>query len=169
MAVHHIAVDLTLSYPELVITAIDVHFETFPHIYCDSIVPAYDALVGVSITRGFAKTVKELFGGPRGCSHVGALLQAMAPVATQSVWSMQAMNKQRDGQPVSPMAATTEERIGPSRNTCHVWADVGPLIPRILAGEPAPVMLTIRRRLAELGIDESEWYARQQAASAEIP
>jgi hypothetical protein len=166
---HHIAVDLTLSFPEMVITAIDVQFEAFPQIYCDEIIPAYDALVGLSITRGFVKTVKEMFGGPRGCSHVGALLQAMAPVAIQSIWSMQVVNKQHDGRSATPMAATTAERIGPSRNTCHVWADEGPLIPRVLGGETVPVMLTVRRRLSELGVDQDEWYQRQQAASAETP
>lgn len=165
LVIHHIAVDLTVHFPDMVITAIDVHFEAFPQVYCDSIIGSYDALVGLSITRGFVKTVKELFGGPRGCSHVGALLQAMAPVAVQSVWSMQAMNRQEAGQPVAPMAATTEERIGPSRNTCHVWADEGPMIPRLMEGEVVPVMLTVKRRLADLGIDETQWYEQQRATA----
>ena len=45
-------------------------------------------LVGLSIARGFTHRVRELFGGPRGCTHTTALLQAMAPIAMQCFWSM---------------------------------------------------------------------------------
>ena len=63
-------------------------FETHPHTECVSIVDAYRGLVGLSITRGFTHKVRELFGGPRGCTHTTALLMAMAPVAVQCIWSM---------------------------------------------------------------------------------
>jgi hypothetical protein len=42
----------------------------------------------MSIARGFNAKVRELFGSSRGCTHIGALLAAMAPVAIQTGWSM---------------------------------------------------------------------------------
>ncbi|MCU1344303.1 MAG: hypothetical protein JWL70_569 [Acidimicrobiia bacterium] len=160
--VHHMGVDLTLTFPGLIITAIDVQFESYPQAPCPTIAPNYEALLGESIARGFLKTVKDLFGGPRGCSHVGALLQAMAPVAIQTIWSMQSMNAAMAGGPAASLPATAEERIGPSRNTCHVWADDGPMLPGVMRGEAVPVMLTVRRRLAELGHDEATWAAHHR-------
>jgi len=36
----------------------------------DGFVPHYESLVGLSIARGFTHKARELFGGPRGCSHI---------------------------------------------------------------------------------------------------
>jgi hypothetical protein len=71
-----------------VITEARAVMETHPHDLCRAVEPHYDKLVGLSIARGFSAKVRELFGGPRGCSHVTALLLAMAPVAIQSMFSM---------------------------------------------------------------------------------
>ena len=57
----------------------DVVFEAHPHTTCPAIIEHYQGLVGLSIARGFTHQVRELFGGPRGCTHTTALLLAMAP------------------------------------------------------------------------------------------
>jgi hypothetical protein len=86
LSVHHMVVDLTLTFPTLEIVAADVTMNVTPHTSCNRIEPDYQQLVGLSIARGFSRKVKDLFGGPSGCTHIGALLQAMAPVAVIAPW-----------------------------------------------------------------------------------
>ena len=112
----------------------------------------YGVLVGVSITRGFTRRVRELFGGPRGCAHVTALLQAMAPAVVQSTWSMVIVNG-RDATAVDPEASSGGRRQPPPADSCHVWAAGGELQTKVQRGEPLQPMLTVRDRLVELGRD----------------
>ena len=81
LTIHHMQVDIEVAYPSMKIVAAQVHMETHPNIECTRIEPHYEKLVGLSIARGFTHQVRELFGGPRACTHTTALLQAMAPVA----------------------------------------------------------------------------------------
>src|SRR4029453_8498826 len=77
LTMHDMTVELTVAYPSLEITDVSVAFTTYPQLTCPGITDHYRGLVGVSIARGFTHRVRELFGGPRGCTHVTALLQAM--------------------------------------------------------------------------------------------
>ena len=86
LEIHHMVIDVSVSVPDLIITNAIVLMETHPHEGCIKIVDHSKKLVGLPIALGFTKKVRELFGGPRGCSHKTALLNAMAPVAIQSVW-----------------------------------------------------------------------------------
>ena len=160
--IHHMVVRLTVSYPGLVITDAQVEFRTHPHTTCPAIVDHYGALVGLSIARGFTHKVRELFGGPRGCTHTTALLQAMAPVAVQATWSMRTRAAaQRNDQ---PRGLTDEQRaliIASNGNTCHVWADDGEAVGSLRTGGDIEMPLWIRHRLDELGRDLSEWQARR--------
>jgi hypothetical protein len=141
-----------------------VHLETHPHDECPRIEPRYGELVGLSIARGFTQRVRELFGGPRGCTHTTALLQAMAPVAIQSTWSMRALIARAaggGGEPVGPpRRMTAEERRDALRSnlgTCHVWDPEGEVVARIEAGEDIPPPLWAVERLRELGRDDETW------------
>ncbi len=111
LTMHDMTIELRVGYPSLEITDASVRFTTFPQLTCPGISNHYRSLVGVSIARGFTHKVRELFGGPRGCAHVTALLQAMAPAVVQSTWSMRVLNRREgaDGEstPVAdPKAAT---------------------------------------------------------------
>jgi hypothetical protein len=88
MSIHEMVVDLVVEFPSLKIVDAGIVMETHPHHECTKVVDHYKNLIGLSIARGFTHKVRELFGGPRACTHTTALLQAMAPVATQSMWSM---------------------------------------------------------------------------------
>lgn len=161
MSVHQMVVDLVVEFPSLVIAAAEVVMEVTPHDGCTSIEPAYHQLVGLSVTRGFSRKVQDLFGGPRGCTHVGALLQAMAPVAIQSMWSMRAL----EGTPVGLGKSAEEQRREAMMfnfNTCHVWDAEGDLAGRVVArGEPDPPRWAIER-LTKLGRSVEEWRASRR-------
>ncbi|NBU56548.1 MAG: DUF2889 domain-containing protein [Acidimicrobiia bacterium] len=91
LTIHHMVVELRVSYPTFEILDATTELKEFPHHECPGIAPHYRKLVGLSIARGFTHKVRELFGGPRGCTHTTALLQAMGPVAIQCGWSMRVM------------------------------------------------------------------------------
>lgn len=163
MTIHHMIVDLEIEVPSLVITRARAVLDVHPHMTCKNIEPHYGNLVGLSIARGFTHRVRELFGGPRGCTHTTALLQAMAPVAIQSMWSFR-MRSMRAAGGMGSEFSTAEAREASMRanlNTCHVWAEDGEHLQSIRAGEPMEVPLWIKSRFDKLGLDPETWRAPQ--------
>ena len=137
-----------------------VEFEVYPHGGCPAIAAHYQNLIGLSIARGFTHKVRELFGGPRGCTHTTALLQAMAPVAIQSVWSMRAMNVAKGTAQAEPEPTTREERLARMRfnlNTCHIWDENGEQAQIVADGGDIGFPIWITDRYAKLGRDPMEW------------
>lgn len=166
MEIHRMVVDLVVDITTTDIVDVTVLFESHPHEQCVRIIDHYDSLVGLAIGRGYTHRVRELFGGPRGCTHVLALLQAMAPVVMQARWPMFAMSSaEGKGQPVgSPMMMSAEDRRQMSLgnlNTCHVWAEGGELITAINEGHDMPMPVNMERRLRELGMDPDVWRQAQ--------
>ncbi len=161
LAVHHMVLDLVVGFPTMEITEVSLIMETHPHAGCRSIEPHYESLVGVSIARGFNRRIRELFGGPRGCTHTSALLQAMAPVAIQSVWSM--VGRSDEGTPVPPPLPSKptmeqiRERFAFSLNTCHVWDEEGDLVASIADGGEMEPPLWAQERAEALGLDPDRW------------
>jgi hypothetical protein len=158
ITIHHMQVELVVGFPDMAIREASVLFETHPHSECVSIVDSYRGLVGLSITRGFTHKVRELFGGPRGCTHTTALLMAMAPVAVQCIWSMNASNSRRNGLPMRRAdlpPAERERSWAASLNSCHVWDEEGPFVASLRAGEDVGLPIPMRRRFESLGIDPS--------------
>lgn len=162
LPVHHMVVDLLLEYPTLKITDVEVTMDVTPHSECVEIESTYQQLVGLSIARGFNRKLKELFVGPLGCTHIGALLQAMAPVAVQTMWSMRMLNE-REGVHVTLAKPDEDEMETRKRsmtfniNSCHMWEEDGRLTQAVMSGEPIEVPVWAVKRLGELGLSEDEW------------
>lgn len=153
LAIHHMVVDLVVGFPDLSITDARVVFETHPQPGCPAIAPRYGDLIGLSIARGFTHEVRQRFGGPRGCTHTTALLQAMGPVAVQCMFSMR-----RSGPaPVGPEAAGGSPGGQSSfmRDTCHVWASEGELWQGVTVGRTPAVPLPMQERMRRAGLDPS--------------
>ncbi len=164
LTIHHMQVDIEVSYPTMEIVAAKVHMEVHPNIECTRIEPHYDKLVGLSIARGFTHKVRELFGGPRACTHTTALLQAMAPIAIQCMWSMRASDAKQSGG-----AATDEAARSPMKrsdmwkmnlNTCHVWAEDSDVVARYAAGGTFEPPVFAQERMVKLGITPEDWAKR---------
>ncbi len=160
LEVHQIQLELRVAYPSLEITAARVLFETHPHSRCPMIAADYEKLVGVSVARGFMRRTKELFGGPNGCTHTNALIQAMAPAIVQATWSVRIKEQIAQGKRRSDL--TPEERAAQVRmnlNTCHVWDEHSDRVQRILEGRlEGERLLPVVDRLAELGReDDPHW------------
>lgn len=155
LTVHHMQLSIEVAFPSLEILDANVHFETHPNATCPSIVDHYGELVGLSIARGFTHKVRERFGGPRGCTHTTALLQAMAPVAMQCFWSMKAARARDEGQPSPIASGAIADDEGWKRiiGTCHVWDPEGEAVAARASGTYPAVPIFLQRRLDELGRD----------------
>ncbi len=158
LAIHQMVVDLVLNVPSLEITAVDVVMEVTPHRHCTTIETTYDQLVGLSIARGFNRQITERFGGVSGCTHIGALLRAMAPVAVQSMWSMRQLDPAN-----SPVDSSTDDEASRraamafNLNSCHVWSEDTEMAQRALRGESIGIPVWAEERLVKLGRPESDW------------
>ena len=160
LTVHHMIVDLHIAVPSLEIVWANAALETHPHGNCPKIEDHYQNLIGLSIARGFTHKVRELFGGPRGCTHTTALLQAMAPVAVQSMWSFRVLSARATGGTRGSDFSTPEARMramAMNLNTCHIWAEDGEQVTGIKAGVPMEVPVWIVKRYEQLGLDPTTW------------
>lgn len=154
LVIHDMALDLFVDATTFEIVRVEADMDVHPYDQCTAILESYQKLVGVSIARGYSRIVKELFGGPGGCSHIGALLIAMGPVAIQASWSLRNLHAepaQLTGNPND--AAERERRLQMNLNTCHVWREDGVNIAMIKRGERPPSPDWEAQRLADLTAD----------------
>jgi len=155
--VHDMTVSLTITFPDLQINAIDVTFVEHPHIECPGIVAAYEGLVGQSIAAGFSRFVNTTFGRQHGCTHIGALLKAMAPVAVQSMYSMRQLPHTNAGPAGLSKEWSGEERamsMAFTLNSCHVWDEEGAYAKGAMSGESLGAPVWIEKRLTKLGRED---------------
>ena len=66
---------------------------------CDTIGPAYRQLIGLSLVRGFRRTVSEMFADVRGCSHLTELLLSLPTAAIQTFATFRRDNDDDGGKP----------------------------------------------------------------------
>jgi len=159
---HHMIVELQIVYPTFLIEKASVEFKNHPHLGCTDITDHYKKLEGMSIARGFNAKVRELFGCSRGCTHIGALLAAMAPVAIQTGWSMRvgtAMAGEDSAQSAQDLQEQRIKQFASTINTCHIWDENGAMVAKVRAGEEIEMPLPVVRRLRDLGRDETDWLA----------
>jgi len=161
LTMHHMLVELEVDFPSLEIVRAEAVLDVHPHTSCTDIEPRYGLLVGLSIARGFTNRVRELLGGPRGCTHTTALIQAMAPVAVQCFWSMRASSARR-AEADAPFAPTDDRSADAAAwryniGSCHVWAADGEHVTAIQQGGEVEIPLTIERRMRDLGRDPDDF------------
>ena len=159
---HHMIINLEIVYPTFLIEKANVEFRNHPHLDCVNITDHYKKLEGMSIARGFNAKVRELFGSSRGCTHVGALLSAMAPVAIQTGWSMRvgtAMTSDDSAKSAQDLQEQRIKQLASMINTCHIWDENGEMMAKVRAGEEIEIPLPVVRRLHDLGRDETDWLA----------
>lgn len=136
IVIHDMEITLRVDPNTFVINAVDSTMHVHPYGDCPSILTSYQQLIGNSITRGYSRLVKELFGGPNGCSHLGALLIALGPVAIQASWGFDQNHQQVNDRLEGKFGADDAERqLKMNTNTCHHWSEGGAPIALLRKGE----------------------------------
>ncbi|HOD28851.1 MAG TPA: DUF2889 domain-containing protein [Syntrophales bacterium] len=130
--VHHMIIRMLIEGLTFAITEIEVEMPGVPRDACLETAQCLNRLVGMNIAAGFTLKAREAVGGRRGCTHLLALLTAMAPAAVQGFWVHHA---------AQPMENDTSSRLMEQYliDSCWVWRREGPMaqdLLREIADEP---------------------------------
>jgi hypothetical protein len=109
------------------IVAAEVETAAAPYEICAAITPAFTALKGEKIGRGWTALLKQKFGGTEGCTHHVELLRSLATVAFQTVYAEQQRRKRAAGNESQTDVHQPAKRpafIG----TCHALAADGEVV-----------------------------------------
>ena len=157
LVVHDMTLELLVEVPSFEIVDVTAVMHTHPYDLCTSILPDYRAMIGLSVARGFLNEVRRLYGGPRGCSHLTALVQAMAPVAIQASWALVTLDEPLETLAAGPSGDEAERarRVRMNTNTCHVWREGGDHLEAVLTGDGDARPGWMRERFVKLGFKPS--------------
>ncbi len=126
-AAHDMWARITID-DELTIVAAESVTDSAPYPTCGEVTPNTGRLVGVRVIGGFKRRLHELIGSTQGCTHIVALLEAMATVA------IQALAGKRRTLPLDVQLSIFGVR-DPTRpaliDTCHSYAADGPVAARM--------------------------------------
>ena len=144
--VHDLGLSVTVSLADFVVCSVRVDFDTYPHAECVDIAAAHQALVGVTLGRGWNAALRERLGGPAGCTHLRELARSMAPTLLQAAFSARLRQGGRD----ATEYREAREMLPLIANTCHVWAIGGVAEQKLERGWRPGRMLTPIPALADL-------------------
>lgn len=82
-ALHNMQMRVTLDHTRHIVALVSAMPGT-PYTSCVGVNPNFQRLLGLSIGRGFRKALRERLGGVEGCTHVLALIDAVAAAAMQA-------------------------------------------------------------------------------------
>ncbi len=115
--IHDMWLRLTLD-DDMVVQDVETSTVASPFEICPSATPKYAAIKGVRIAPGWTRKVKDLFGGPVGCTHHTELLVTIATVAYQTIFSARKKWGGRDEGTRRPIFL----------DTCHAFASDGEIV-----------------------------------------
>lgn len=127
-ALHNMQLRLTLDSERVVQDVVSAMPGT-PYSTCSEVNANFQRLRGMSIGRGFRQALRARLGGVEGCTHVLALLDAMAAAAVQTFASN--ANQPRTAGAAEPVRMW---KIDALIDTCYSYRADGPLV-RSLSGE----------------------------------
>ena len=117
--IHGMKLRLTVDL-DLTIRAVEAVSDDVPNPVCRDVTPNFQRLVGLRMTPGFTRAVRERLGGREGCTHLVELVGAVATAAYQTLFFER---EQRD-------------RANPQRerphviDTCFTLRSDGPVVAR---------------------------------------
>jgi hypothetical protein len=123
---HHIAMTMQLSVPQLKILSLAVEMPIVPDPGCRDVRDTVQRFIGCHIRPGFTSQVREILGKKEGCLHLTNLLLAMGSAAIQGMWSY--FSRIRDAKaPPLPPGIDGEMLL----NSCHMWREDGPFVQKV--------------------------------------
>ena len=119
---HQMQLRLTLDRQRSIRSVVSAMPNT-PYAGCPEVNPNFQRLVGLSIGRGFRKAMREKLDGINGCTHVIALLDAMAAAAVQAFASLANLPR-APGDPEPVRIFNVDALV----NTCYSYRPDGPVV-----------------------------------------
>jgi Protein of unknown function (DUF2889) len=129
--VHDMLIRLTLNR-DFTIEAVEALTAAAPFSVCGDIAPAFAALKGRTLAKGWSATLKSLFAGVHGCTHHVEMLRAMGTVAFQTIYGWKEKEKRDAGASKNegPPAESLPAKSLPGRkpaflDTCYALSSAG--------------------------------------------
>lgn len=122
--IHGMSAELRVDRETATIVKAGGDFPHTPMQGCEAVMGWLSRLDGVRIAHGYTTKARELLGGPRGCSHMNALLQAMA--STNNVASTYFRSPDRAVN-LRQVKKLLEAGTSKMTDTCHMWRQGGPI------------------------------------------
>ena len=133
-ALHGMWLRLTVDQ-ELTVRAAEASMDFTPHAICPGAAPSFSGLAGLTIGKGFLKGAMERVGGIKGCTHLRELLQQIATVAIQTMFSVKSHGAGQGGPGHVAEHPDAQKDNASARsvpkfliNTCHAYDENGPLV-----------------------------------------
>jgi hypothetical protein len=135
--VHDMSIRITLDH-KFTIVDVEAVTDRSPYRICGEVAPDFKKLIGLRVSGGFHRAVRERLGGVHGCTHIVELLGPVATTAFQTVSSRKARDlnhehRAKTGTLPKPDAAKAPRkppRKPPVIDTCHAWAADGEVVKR---------------------------------------
>jgi hypothetical protein len=118
-----VTIDATFKILDIVAQTAAGPFEV-----CPAITPAFTALKGAQIGRGWARLLREKFGGVHGCTHHIELLRTLATVAFQTVHGEEMRRQRAGGTSASTDLLESNGKRPALIDTCHALAADGDVV-----------------------------------------
>lgn len=127
--VHDMVIRLTLDN-QFVVRDIAVVTAASPFAICGDITPAFDALKGATVAKGWSHALRTSFTGAHGCTHHVEMLRAMGTVAFQTIYGWREKAKRESGltQSEGPPAEALPGKRPAFLDTCHALASDGEVV-----------------------------------------
>jgi hypothetical protein len=119
--IHDLVVFMRVHRVKMTIVDIQSEMLTVPQPQCKEVEDSLKPLRGMKINAGFTERVRAAVGGKQGCTHLVALLLAMAPVTIQGIFAT-------IGEKPADPALFSEPILKVLKDTCWTWRSDGELI-----------------------------------------
>lgn len=134
--IHNMEIEVEISIPELRILSAQARMEAVPNEDCREIRDSINKIVGLSISRGFTKKVRDLLGESRGCLHLTNLVLVMGSAAAQALWTFYSSRKERER-----TRRFKDLDAGLLLNSCWLWRPEGPYAAKLLGKKSAVITI----------------------------
>jgi hypothetical protein len=136
--VHEMWIRLTLD-GRMTIVGVEAATEAAPFRPCAGVAAHFKRLEGLRVGPGFLREARARVGGTEGCTHIVEMLQQVATVAYQTIFTKRGQKASADAAAQSAAAKTDAPAAGaePKRkpyviDTCHTWRSDGETVKRFL-------------------------------------
>jgi hypothetical protein len=116
--IHKMYLRITID-ETMTIQAAEASIEDAPFSICGNASPVFDRLCGLSITSGFRKSVADIMGGLKGCTHLRDLL--LGPIATTAFQTIRANREWQKNM-------TSDGEKPAIIDSCHALRGDGPVV-----------------------------------------